>query len=68
MEHQLDDHQPEEQHGICHGKRIEKHPPLDHKCFPGSNLTCWYSNVGCKVGFVKGISLCPLASTLEKFA
>ena len=25
MEHQLDDHQPEEQHGLRRGKRIEKH-------------------------------------------
>ena len=42
--------------------------PVDRKCFLGENLGCWYSSVGCKLRFVKGIWPRPLASTLEKSA
>ena len=54
IEHQLDDHQPEEQHGFRRGKRIEEHL-LTRKCISGQSFGCWYSGVGCKFRFVQGI-------------
>ena len=41
---------------------------LTAKCTSGQSFGCWYSGVGCKFRFVKGIWPCPLASTLEKYA
>ena len=65
-EHQLDDHQPEEQHGFRRGKRIEEHllaanPFLEKP---------WLLVFQCRLypGSVKGIWPSPLASTLEKLA
>lgn len=63
IEHQLDDHQPEEQHGFPRRKRIEKH----RWSFPQQKSCCWYSTMVCKPKFRKSIWSCSLASTFEKF-
>ena len=53
IEHQLDDHQPEEQHGFRRGKRIEEHL-LTANVFLGKTLAVGIP-VWVELRFVKGI-------------
>ena len=67
IEHQLDDHQPEEQHGFRRGKRIEEHL-LTANVFLDKALDVGIPVWVGKFRFVQGIWPCPSASTLERFA
>ena len=66
-QHQFDDRQPE---GATRLSSWQTHrgTSFDHNVFLDKTLGRWYSGVGCKFRFLKGICPLPLASTWEKFA